>query len=170
MSQAKKFKVLNEVLPLAGKTVLDVGCGLADFAQFLIEHNGKVDYHGIDITPAMINLAQQKYPTLSLKCSDILEDQVQGIYDVVTANGIFYLLGQDAWPKMQEIITKMFSLSTEAVAFNSLSTWCNDPQENEFYADPILTVEFCRSITPNVTLRHDYHSRDFTIYLYKNQI
>jgi hypothetical protein len=53
------------------------------------------------------------------------------------------------------------------VAFNSLSAWATDQEAGEFYADPLRVVDFCRRITPRVVLRHDYHPRDFTVYLYK---
>jgi len=69
---------------------------------------------------------------------------------------------------MKNLVERMFSLCTSAVAFNSLSAWCADKDEGEFYADPFRTVNFCRELTPWVSLRHDYHSRDFTVYLYKN--
>ena len=43
-------------------------------------------------------------------------------------------------------------------------------KEGEFYTDPLQTLAFCRTLTPWVTLRHDYHSRDFTIYMRKDQV
>ncbi len=92
-----------------------------------------------------------------------------GTFDVVTANGIFYLLGEQAWPMMQQIIERLYELATSAVAFNSLSAWANKEEQEagEYYADPIKVVDFCRRLTPWVVLRHDYHPRDFTIYMYK---
>jgi hypothetical protein len=54
-----------------------------------------------------------------------------------------------------------------ALAFNSLSNWANDQEANEFYADPVQVLNFCRELTPWVVLRHDYHPRDFTVYMYK---
>ena len=88
-------------------------------------------------------------------------------FDVVVANGIFYLLDEQPAPMMQHMIERMFSLAKKAVAFNSLSAWARDQEGGEFYADPLQTVEFCRRLTPWVVLRHDYHPRDFTVYLYK---
>jgi hypothetical protein len=90
-------------------------------------------------------------------------------YDVVTANGIFYLLGGDALRLMRELVTCMFALARRAVTFNSLSAWAGDQTAGEYYADPLETVAFCRTLTPWVALRHDYHPRDFTVYLYKGR-
>ncbi len=85
------------------------------------------------------------------------------------ANGIFYLLGADAEELAQRIIARMFDLCSEAAAFNSLSSWADRPEPDEYHADPVKMVSFCRTLTPWVVLRHDYLPHDFTIFMYKNQ-
>lgn len=167
-SQSIKFKVIAESMPLSGKKILDVGCGFADFADYLANSHKDVVYHGVDINPTMIKEAQRLHPELSLKVLDILEDQISETFDLVTANGIFYLMGKDAESLMHQLIKKMFDLSTHAVAFTTLSTWAPFLEKNEFYADPAKTLDYCRTLTPRVTLRHDYMDHDFTVYLYKS--
>jgi SAM-dependent methyltransferase len=166
-SQQIKFRVLSEVLPLANSSVLDVGCGFADFATFLEERLPGVRYSGIDLCSAMVNEAQRNHPNLDLRVANVSDASFTRTFDVVTANGIFYLLGDQAWPMIQHIVERMYALATRAVAFNSLSAWATDQEAGEFYADPLRLVDFCRRLTPWVVLRHDYHPRDFTVYLYK---
>ncbi|MGQ0662590.1 MAG: class I SAM-dependent methyltransferase [Pseudomonadota bacterium] len=167
-SQRTKFRVLAEVMPLIGKTVLDVGCGMADFAEFLAARHPGVDYHGIDISERMIAEARHLDPTRKVRQSNV-RDGIDGIYDVVFANGIFYLLGEDAPRLMRMIICIMFDAAREAVAFNSLSALAPDREAGEFYPDPVEVFAVCRQITPWVVLRHDYHPRDFTIYMYRER-
>ncbi len=156
-----KFRVLSEVLPLTRKSVLDVGCGFADFADFLQLHFDGVSYHGVDITPAMVEAARLRHPQLDITQKDILQNDPGGPYDLVTANGIFYLLGDDAENVMYRLIARMYDLSREAVAFNTLSLTCTDPQPGEFYADPRKTFAFCQTLTPYVRLRADVSSARF---------
>lgn len=167
-SQQAKFKVLSEATPLAGKRVLDVGCGFADYAGFLEQRFPDVVYVGVDISQAMVDAARGLRADLSIQHLDIL-CQDPGRFDVVTANGIFYLLGENAPVMMRVLITRMFALACDVVAFNSLSAWAPDPQPDEYYADPLETLSFCRTLTPWVVLRHDYHPHDFTIYMYRSQ-
>lgn len=169
-SQDKKFRILAESMNLNNKTVLDVGCGFARFSEFLATHFKDVHYHGVDITQKFVDEARVLYPTTNIRHADILNDDFDQTYDLVTANGIFYLLGEGAQDLMHQLIARMFELSHDTVAFNSLSAWCGDQEDGEFYADPLKTVEFCRSLSPHVTLRHDYHTRDFTIYLRREQV
>jgi len=168
-SQRRKFEVLCEALPLDHMRVLDVGCGFADFADYLAARFAGVSYEGVDITPRMIEEARKLHPDQSLRVLDILTENPGGPYDFVTANGIFYLLGEHAEERMQQLIARMFELCTTAVAFNSLSSWAPKQEPGEFYADPLATVAFCKTLTPWVALRHDYFPHDFTVYLYRRQ-
>jgi SAM-dependent methyltransferase len=166
-SQEIKFRVLSEAMPVKGRSVLDVGCGFADFHRFLRDRFGEVRYSGIDVCPAMVEEARRLDPHCEVKLANILDASIRERFDLVTANGIFYLLGDEAWSTMQEIVRRMYAVAEHAVAFNSLSSWAEDKDPGEFYADPAEVLQFCRTLTPWVVLRHDYHPRDFTIYMYK---
>jgi SAM-dependent methyltransferase len=166
-TQSLKFRVLSDVLPLSGCSLLDIGCGFADYATFLRTHFSELLYSGIDLCSAMVTEAQRNHPDLDLRVANIHDASLNRTFDVVSANGIFYLLGDQAWPLMQKMIERMYALATRAVSFNSLSAWARDQEPGEFYADPLQTLIFCRRLTPWVVLRHDYHPRDFTVYLYK---
>lgn len=166
-SQIIKFRVLSEVMNLEGMRILDVGCGFADFGDYLIQRFNSIQYVGIDISSRMIEVAKQLRPYFDLRVGNILDENFNELFDVVTANGIFYLLGEEAPFLMRRIIQKLYKLARYSLAFNSLSSWANDQEPGEFYAEPLETVMFCRQLTPWIVLRHDYHPRDFTIYLYR---
>jgi cyclopropane fatty-acyl-phospholipid synthase-like methyltransferase len=166
-SQRRKFAAVAAVMPLQGCRVLDVGCGLGDFADYLDEHAENAAYVGVDIAPSMLEMARKLRPHLDLRLCDILSETPGTRFDLVTANGIFYLLGPNAQASMEKLIARMFELTDQAVAFTSLSTWAEKNDPDEFYADPLRTLEYCRTISPWVTLRHDYLQHDFTIYMYK---
>jgi SAM-dependent methyltransferase len=166
-SQEVKFRVLSEAMPLDNCSVLDVGCGFADLERYLTPRSTRVRYSGIDICPAMVTEALRINPRVDVRVANLLDCSFREEFDLVAANGILYLLGDDAWPLMQSLITRMFGLARQAVAFNSLSAWATDKESGEFYPDPLLVLEFCHTLTSWVVLRHDYHPRDFTIYMYK---
>lgn len=163
-SQEAKFEVLADVIDSEPCEVLDVGCGFADFGDFLRKRCDNVSYTGIDLSERMIDQARRTHPQADLRHGNIL-DQNLGTFDYVFANGIFYLLGDHAESTMRDLIERMWDLADRAVAFNSLSTWAPDQEPDEFHADPLDVLDFCRTLTKRVTLRHDYHPRDFTVYL-----
>jgi len=167
-SQRAKFRAISQIMPLAGKRLLDVGCGLANFVDYLNEHGIAVDYHGTDVSEAMLARARARHPHLNLRRLDILQED-PGRYDVVTANGIFYLLKENGETLMPRLVARMYELADQAVAFNSLSSWATEQQSGEFYADPATVLNFCRKLTPWIVVRHDYLPHDFTVYLYREQ-
>lgn len=168
-SQLAKFNVLSGCTNYSGKSVLDIGCGFADYYDFLSKKFVDVDYSGVDISQAMITMARELHPNLDLEVRNVFEVPKKRKFDIVNANGIFYLLGKDAWPIMSEFIEKMYDMSTDVIAFNTLSTWAEDKVDGEFYADPVETLKFCKVLSPWVTLKHDYHSRDFSVFIYKKK-
>ena len=165
-SQRLRFEVLGEAGLRAGQSVLDVGCGLGDFYGWIRERGLEVDYRGVDLTPRMIEVARSRFPEGHFDVLNVLEAEVAPA-DFVVASGIFYLRQHEPIVFMQQVLTRLFALCRRTVAFNTLSAWSPDADANEFYADPLRTLEFCRSLTPWVALRHDYHPRDFTIYLHR---
>ncbi len=163
-SQEARFRVISAIRPLDGLSLLDVGCGFADYADFLDVERRKIHYTGIDLTPSLVEEARRRHPRLAISVMNILEMKGEKSFDIVNANGIFYLLREEPVAMMQKIITRMFGLARLGIVFSSLSMWAPTREADEFYADPLETLSFCRTLTPWVVLRHDYLPHDFTIY------
>ncbi len=167
-SQARRFAVLNEVGPLNGSSVLDVGCGLGDLYAWMRRKGLRVRYMGVDITPRMVDKARERFPKTQFRVCDVLDgSQAVAAHDYVLSSGIFTHGGRSAFEFLKAMVRRMFDLSKQALAFNCLSGWAEVKELGEFHADPLRVVSFCRTLTPRVVLRHDYHPRDFTVYLYR---
>lgn len=167
-AQTKRFQILTGVCPLDGLNVLDVGCGPADLCDYIEEIFTKVRYSGIDVTPAMVELAKRRRPDIAFGLGSILTLPHLSA-EVVFASGIFTFLQGDRRTQMEQQIGAMFAACSVALAFNSLSTYAENQEAGEFYANPLEVFAFCKTLTPWVVLRHDYHPGDFTIYMYKEQ-
>jgi trans-aconitate methyltransferase len=159
--------VLAEVADFTGARVLDVGCGLGDYADYLRDRFAKVDYVGIDLSRGMIAHARERRRNLDVRVGNVLDAEFDDTFDVVNANGVFYLLGEEAPLLMPLLIERMWSLARVAVAFTSLSSWAPERLENEFQADPLEILTFCRTLTPRIVFRHDYLPHDFAVFLYR---
>jgi len=169
-SQQRKFAVLSQMTDYSQASVLDVGCGFADFADYLFSKYQGVEYHGLDLSQEMIGKARLVRPGLDLRVGNVLELPQHESYDIITANGIFYLLGEEAQTLMQKIVTEMFKRSRKGVVFNSLSSWASIYEKDEYYANPSEVLEWCRQITPWIIFRHDYLHHDFTVYISKKSM
>lgn len=165
-SQQARFEVLLSACDYKGKRVLDVGCGLGDFGMLLRERVPEARYVGVDICERMVDEAKQR--KLEAHHLDVLSTPEPPTGDVVIANGIFYLLAGARERKMERLIARMFELTNEVLIFTSLSNWQHvDDDDAEFRADPMQVLDFCRTLSPAVCLRHDYLPHDFCISLRK---
>jgi len=163
-----RYRVLAGVADLAHKTVLEVGCGFGDLGKFILERFEDVRYLGIDISPRMIAVGSSRHPKLNLRIGDVLNWEPPQPVDVVLAQGIFYLLGPPAEPKMRTLIRRMYDLAGQAVACCTVSSWAERKDADEFYPDPLATLEYCHTITSRLALHHEYLPNDFTLYLYRD--
>jgi ubiquinone/menaquinone biosynthesis C-methylase UbiE len=168
-SQERRFDILCTIADLNQSTILDVGCGLSHFYEWLNSKNISVEYHGLDITEEMVNKSREKFPDSTFSVGTVLDftNATMRQYDYVFASGIFYLRTNNPKDYMEKTISKLFSLATKGVAFNCLSSWTEDIDKGEFYANPIDVILYCKTLTSKIVFQHHYHPGDFTIIIYK---
>lgn len=168
-SQNARFDILTAIARLDGEnpSVLDVGCGLADLWAYFNARGIPVQYEGWDLTPAMIQAAQSRFPDLRLFAGNILEQEIGRTFDYVFASGIFYLRQEDPYRFLEAMMSRLYALCRRGVALNLLSQVADRKDAGEFYADPAKVVQMTLAITPKMTLRHEYFKNDFTVYLYR---
>jgi SAM-dependent methyltransferase len=163
-AQQQRFRVLLEVGEVGHASILDVGCGVGHIVEQLAARQFRGRYLGIDVLEEMVASARERYPEWRFEAGDILASPASWTADYVLAGGLFTFSDLGL---MQATVAAMFAACTRALAFNVLSGWASRAEPDEFHADPLATLEFCRTLTPWVTLRHDYLPQDFTIYMYR---
>jgi len=165
-SQKTRLDVLLEVGNVTNSSILDVGCGIGHLASHLSKRSFQGRYLGIDVLPEMTNHASQRCPDREFQVANILSLDWRRKFDYVLGSGLFQL---GDIKLVKDTVKAMYEACNKAVAFNSLSAWADQKELEEFHVDPSALLEFCRTITPNLTLRHDYLPHDFTIYMYRRQ-
>ena len=117
----------------------------------------------------MIESACKRFPNTNFHIgvvSDFVSDKKT--FDYIVSSGIFYLRENNPEDYMKKTVVTMFNYASKGIVFNNLSSWSEDRDTSEFYAEPSKVLNFCHELTSKVILRHDYHTADFTMYLYKD--
>ncbi len=163
-SQVLRFEALVEGFDLNYSSVLDVGCGYADFKPFLDKQFSKVSYTGIDIVPDFANEAARRF------ANDRLANVIQGDFYTTSMTEVDYvfccgaLCYRNSDPDFPyKMIRKMFYTSRKGIAFCML--------DNELFPKhPVLTgfekkkiIKYCKSLTHKVLMDDNYLLDDFTI-------
>lgn len=165
--QQTRFEILARVGNLRGQEVLDVGCGLGHFHDFLRTRFPDARYTGVDLSPRMVEAARKRLPEATLEVWDASSGKLPWEADYVIASGVMNLEIGNNEAAMRGLLRVCFRACRVAVAVNMLSRWADWFDEGRHYYDPIRTLRDARRLTSRVVLRHDYMPHDFTLYLYR---
>ena len=99
--QAKYRRILEQINPRAGQTILEVGCGWGGFAEMAVRDYG-VHIHGITLSPAQLAFAQKRAHDggWSEQAHFELRDyrDLKGQFDHIVSIEMFEAVGERFWP------------------------------------------------------------------------
>lgn len=155
-----------------GTSVIDYGCGLGHFHNYLIENYATIipgsrnTYYGYDPSPLFVNHCLEKVGpnfTTDLK--------ILPVVDYTIMNGVFTERKgtmMEAWNIMLEEIKQAWSKSREGIAFNVMS--CNvDYQRKDLFhvTKDGLTTWIYKNLSKHFMIREDYGLYEYTVYVYR---
>ena len=163
--QEIRFRVLVEIGIEFGDSLLDVGCGFADYKSWITGQGRDVSYTGIDLSPDLIRVAQEKHPDAILLCGELSDfDFASASFDWVVLSGALNEQLHDEGAYARHMISSMFDLCRKGVAFNLLDArHLNAHDLHSFYPEEI--INYCSNLSLHVKVIDDYLDNDFTIYM-----
>lgn len=163
--QEIRFRVLADIGIGCGDSVLDVGCGFADFKSWIEEQGIPVHFTGVDLSPDLIWTAREKHPDCELLCGELRDfDLADGSFDWVILSGAMNEQLHDEGDYARRQIARMYGLSRKGVAFNMLDARHINAHDLQC-VDPFEMLAYCQSLCPDCALHDDYLANDFTIYM-----
>lgn len=174
-SPASQEKRLNKILNLGdfnGKSILDVGCGIGGFYDFLRTKVKNIQYTGFDINEGMLIKARQLYPEVAgqFKRVDILEQEIDERFDYIVSVGPLnlFLNEETNYSITLKMIDQMFRYCKTGLAFSMTSALSKKKKDDTFYYQPEIIVQHIKSYCNNYRLDHSYLPHDFTLFCYKD--
>lgn len=169
-AQRARFEVLLANVPLRGRGVLDIGCGVGDLPALLDERGIACEYTGVDILERMVEVCRQRLPGKRFLWKDIFSEPAfePESFDVVFCSGAFNLdLGNNreflGWA-----VRRMAELSRRHVVFNLLHAREQPKEPRYFFYEPDEVVELMRPLGGQISIIDDYLHNDFTVILLKD--
>lgn len=152
-----------------GKTILDVGCGLAHYYEFLLARGIECNYVGYDIVPRFVEENRNRFPKARFEVRDIFRDGLDCDPDFVVMCQVFN--NKYAGGNNTEIVKQALAITFErakvAVSIDMLSSHVNYRDDGLHYFNPEEMFAFAKTLTRYVSLRHEYLPFHFTLALYK---
>jgi SAM-dependent methyltransferase len=167
-----RHSVQASMFDLNGKHVLDVGCGIGMFYEYLKSLPIKIgSYTGLDIIPLFIESNRLRFPDARFDEIDILRAPLTPYRpDVVFMSQVFNNKYAEADNEeiAREAIQRFFAISHQGLAIDFMTSYVDYTEPDLYYFSPERMLAFAKTLTRTVALRHDYLPFEFTLFLYKN--
>ncbi len=176
--QLERFRAICENNSLNGKTILDLGCGFADFYGYLLETGVECNYIGTDIIPEFIELCREKYKGGTFIHANILleRDKIPETDIVVTTGTLNLKLNLiDNLVYTENFMKEAFAKAKEAFVVDFLSSHLTKDYPKEdfvFYHDPKDILDIAFKLTDDIKLLHNYRAipqKEFMLIMYKKE-
>ena len=166
----QRYEQIVADIDFEGKSILDVGCGFGDIIPYISAKAKKFEYLGIDITPEFIREAKKLYLGHKFIVGNYFAKPLKENFDIIICSGALNANVRDNLDFRKKAIKTMFKHAKEVFVFNMVGRYPQpktSSKSNVWFANPLEILEYCLGLTKKVILRHHYHSRDFTIVMFK---
>jgi hypothetical protein len=169
MTQGLRFEAIRRLADLDGKSLLDVGCGRADFLEYLLRHGvraGGLHRHrsrrrarrrgGIEAAAEHHDPPRRLRRRADCGCSSAA--------DVVILSGSLNTADD---PAFYSTLSRAYDATAQSVVFNFLSSTHLAGQSYLYWRRPEDVLRFVRGLSPHVTFLQDYLAGDMTVCISK---
>ena len=166
--QRLRFDSFLRAHDLSGRSILDIGCGVGDFFGRLRETGVAADYCGVDVSPEMIGRARERFPEARFEVGEA--GAAGRRFDYTVAFAIHNVKVEHGREILERSLRQQFELCDVAAHISLLTDRYRgfDAHIQAWPAEAMLTLAL--SITPFVSLRHDYLPNDFSLTLYRRPL
>ena len=174
-SQILRFEVLTRITDLKESefSANDLGCGYGSLLEYFRDHGYFCDYLGVDISPAMVSLAESRHLD-SRNSGFLLDSKPNRVADYTFASGIFNVKldmdEQDWLAYIFDTLSIMNKYSTKGFAFNCLSSDVESKNRRDrlYYAEADKIRKHCLDkYSRDVSVVTDYGLYEFTVHVRK---
>jgi len=161
-SQRVRFITATSHVQFRNKSVLDIGCGFADFYRHLRMLSNFVNYKGIDINDVLLKNSRVMFPDAKFENRNILTDNFKERQaDITVMFGLLNFKLKDNLTYTKKMIEEAWKITKETLIVDFLSSNLdkNYPKEDAvYYHNPKDVLDICFKLTNDVLLIHDYQS------------
>ncbi len=169
--QELRFQVLSEIGIVSGDSVLDVGCGFADFYRYLQRNGIEVQYTGIDLSPDLLKKGGELSPEIELFTGDLFDFSPPAeSYDYVTLSGALAEPMRDEGDYAKRVLKTCYNACRKGFAFNLLNgdnEWIASRHDLQSFT-PAEIKQWADDMGAGCKQRTDYLDNDFSTYILKD--
>ncbi len=173
----RRYRVALDVVrrePGASVSLLDFGCGASHLYEYMLRHGVTgIEYAGLDLSPAFLELSRAKHPDVTYYDIDVLADASRlPEFDYVVMNGIFNYKGELGYDAMLEyartLLVCLFDKARQGLCFNAMSTLVDWQRDDLFHLPfDVIAPFLAERLSRHIVFRHDYGLYEYMTYVYR---
>ena len=167
-TQAVRFKALLHAVDVSNLNVMDVGCGRADFLEYILQTRRiPRSYIGLEAVSELADAAEKKQlPNCRILRGDFVQDPMMlaTLADVLFFSGSLNTMDS---PSFYGSLQSAFEAAEKVVVFNFLCSPFLAASSHLTWHRPEQVLEFARSLSPRVEYWDKYLRGDATIAIWK---
>jgi SAM-dependent methyltransferase len=158
--------------------LLDLGCGPGLTLDY-IQARGwmdRIDYVGIDVSPMLLGMAQDRWPGHHFELRDILTDPFpEGVFDYVLINGVFTgrcsISHDDMERFARSMIRAAWASARQGVGWNTMTIHVDWERDDLFHWPIDTAVAFCKAeLSRHVVVRADYGLWEYIVQVHRESL
>jgi len=165
-SQERNFSLVEQNIN-SGESLLDYGCGIGDFLNYLDEHDKQLsNYIGLDINDKFIKMAKKSYPYNNFKKINKVEDVI-GKWDNVCSIGVFtwFIEKED----FVNIIHKLYDVCNKQVLITCLYNPNVNYKDDNYWTKQYryYNEELFENLFPNYNFEYEFNDNTMLVKIIK---
>lgn len=174
-TQTLRFQVINEFIEFnKNPSILDIGCGNAEYHNYCLTNKLQHQYKGLDINPLMVEESNSRFGAeTALLVNGLDDDKLKDLsFNYVICSGTFNAKLDNTSENWKEFfydsISKMFHLATHGVIFNCMTPHVDYEYDRLYYPDlNNLTTFIVKNLSRDFRIQHAYPLYEMTIFIKK---
>lgn len=162
--QNLRFERLTRIWNLHNLKIVDYGCGFGDLYSYLCNRDVDFEYVGVDISPEMIEQANELHPEAKFEVLSNPLDELPEC-DIVFACGAHALKLEDN----QKFVRDSFALFKKSakVGFGVtfLSTHSDIKHKKNYYSDPSFILNHSYTLSKRILLDNMFMPFEFSVFV-----
>ena len=172
-TQKIRFNALRKACDPKGKSLLDVGCGRADFLEYLVDVDARpADYIGMEMVPQLASAARKRakefrhrVPAMILRADFVREPARLFVgADIVAFSGSLNTLDEETF---YATLQCAYAAAGEAIVFNFLCSPALAGQDYLVWHETDDVLRFAETLGREIRIRSDYLMGDCTVCIVK---
>jgi SAM-dependent methyltransferase len=152
----------------ASPEILDVGCGIGQFYDFLKGSGLACKFTGYDIVPEYVEYCRKRFGDATFEKRNIFTDGIGGMFDSVVISQSLNNRYQhsDNMKVMATALELAYRHTRVSVSVDMMSSYVDFQVPDLYYYSPQDVFHIAKSICRRVCIRHDYRPFEFCVQLF----